>query len=163
MTDELPDVLTKNVDTRTVKKETADTYLSLIDTCLGDELKDLATESLREPKETVDLITEFSKIHKFVYWIAPFYNIRTRFQPARKTKTFTTPSGIPVRKGTGATVIILHDFKEQMKRMLLLLRASEAGNKDANLNEFTSILETMRNNKKLSKKGYQILLQRFHS
>ena len=50
-----------------------------------------------------------------------------------------------------------------MKRMLLLLGASEAGNKDSNLNEFTSILDTLRNNKKLSKKGYEILLQRFHN
>ena len=61
------------------------------------------------------------------------------------------------------TIVVPDEFKEQMKRMLLLLGASEAGNKDSNLNEFTSILDTLRNNKKLSKKGYQILLQRFHN
>ena len=81
----------------------------------------------------------------------PKYNIQSRWQPARGKKG---------KIGQG-TIVIPGEFNEQLKRMILLLGASEAGNKDGNLNEFTSILDTLRNNKKLSKKGYQILLQRF--
>ena len=82
------------------------------------------------------------------------------------TQATTTPKkghGYHERRESEETIILPDNFKEQMKRMLLLLGASEAGNKDANLNEFTSILDTFRNNKKLSKNGYQILLQRFHN
>jgi len=165
-TNELMDVLTKNKNIKQgrnllVEKDTMENYLFLIDFCIGDELRNLAIESRKNPsQETKDLIQDFSNVHKFTDWIAPHYNIQTRWKPPR-AKSFVVP-------GTGKgfvdeTVVIPSEFKEQMKRMLLLLGASEAGNKDANLNEFTSILDTMRNNKKLSKKGYQILLQRFNS
>ena len=153
LTDELFDVLTKNIivkqgKNRMVRKDVEADYLALIDFCIGDELRNLATRSKLQSQETIDLIDKFSQVHKFSDWIAPKYNVQSRWQPAR------------IRKGKG-TIVIPGEFNEQLKRMLLLLGASEAGNKDANLNEFTSILDTLRNNKKLSKKGYQILLQRF--
>ena len=154
LTNELFDVLTTNIivkqgKKRIVRKEVEADYLSLIDFCIGDELRNLATRSKLQSMEMENLIDRFSQVNKFSDWIAPKYNIQSRWQPAR------------VRKGKG-TIVLPGEFNEQMKRMILLLGASEAGNKDANLNEFTSILDTMRNNKKLSKKGYQILLQRFN-
>ena len=170
-------VLIKNIKVKAggvllVKKETMENYMFLIDFCIGDELRNLAIESRKNPsQETKDLIQDFSKIHKFSDWIAPHYNIQTRWQPPRAKKegaqrpqsSFTVPGTSAQGTGKGFVEVIPSEFKEQMKRMLLLLGASEAGNKDANLNEFTSILDTMRNNKKLSEKGYQILLQRFNS
>ena len=124
--------------------------------CLGYELRELAINSQKNKvnKTTKNLIDKFSEVSKFKNWIVPKYNIKIRWQQVRKVKG---------KKGQGQSSmeVVPSDFSQQMKRMLLLLGASEAGNKEGNLNEFTSILDTMRNNKKLSKKGYQILLQRF--
>ena len=162
LSDELFEVLTNNIivkqgNKRMVKKEVEADYLSLIDFCIGDELRNLAIRSKLQSLEMEDLIDKFSKVHKFSDWIAPKYNIQSRWQPARGKKV--------KGKGQSPTIVevVPSDFSTQMKRMLLFLGASEAGNKEGNLNEFTSILDTMRNNKKLSKKGYQILLQRFHN
>jgi len=149
LTDELFDVLTTNIkNLRKVRKEVKNNYLLLIDFCIGDELKNLAIQSTNPSQEIIDLIDKFSEVDKFSEWIARKYNIQLRWQPARSGK---------------GTIVIPGKFNEQMKRMLLLLGASEAGNKDANLNEFTSLLDSMRDNKKLSKNGYKILLQRFNN
>ena len=158
LTHELIEVL--NNDTVNVTIDTRDNYLRLIEYCIGDDLRNLGTTSQGTASQgTKDLIQKFCQVNKFTEWIVPKYNIQTKWQPVRKK------NGKAV-KGNGSEIpvkVVPSDFSQQMERMLLLLGASEAGNKEGNLNEFTSILDTMRNNKKLSKKGYQILLQRFHN
>src|SRR5271156_5835663 len=79
------DVLTKNIivkqgKNRMVRKEVEADYLSLIDFCIGDELRNLATKSRALSQETIDFIDKFSQVNKFSECIAPKYNIQSRWQ-----------------------------------------------------------------------------------
>ena len=62
LTDELFDVLTTNIkNVRKVRKEVKNNYMSLVDFCIGDELKNLAIQSTNPTQEIIDLIDKFRK------------------------------------------------------------------------------------------------------
>ena len=88
---------------------------------------------------------------KFMAWFARAYDIQTRWQPAREAR----------KKGKGF-IVIAPNPPEQIKRLLVILGSKKAGNTAPEmLYEYTSILDTLLENKKINKKIYNAFLDKF--
>ena len=83
-------------------------------------------------------------------WIVPAYKIKVKFQPKR---------------GTG--VCPLHNYNSKdnepaIQRLMVLLGSAQAGNKEANFEEFSKLLDHFYESKFIGKKAYKVLMDRFN-
>ena len=150
LTKSLADVLFKDITD--VDNETKSEYMNIIRLCIGPLLKSLARAS-QLPDVVSDVINRvelFKSNRKFMKWIVPAYKIKVKFQPKR---------------GTGVCPLHNLNSKENepaIQRLMVLLGSAQAGNKEANLEEFSKLLDHFYESKFIGKKAYKVLMDRFN-